>query len=1429
MNPQHRLFAFFCFLSLLIQVPAFGQVLINPAGNGGFEIGGTFAANGWTEVNTPPAQTNQWYAGTAATGFTGARCAFVGTASNNNNYNINIGSVVHFYRDIVFPAGQPIINLSFSWKGYGESIYDYIRVYLVPTGTAVTAGTQLFTGQLGATYYNQSSAWQTANINIPCTAAGTTQRLVFSWINDFSLGTMPAGAIDNISVVSSPAGSCNVMMGAGVINVPSLPYNSGPGSTCGQGNDLTALNTAVCGSNIYLTGEDQVFVFTPAATGTVTISLNAPSASFTGLMLYSGCPVGACTPGPGSCVIFSQSSTGSKAFCANVTSGTTYYLVLDSWASPVCNAYTSLTISAVSSGSFGNTCASPVSIPALPYSVAGQNTACKGNDYTNLTPGICDGTFAFGEDLVYSFTVSGPQCIGITISGTSNNDIGFSVYQGGCPGAGGTCIGSNGGATAGALAGSVVLPAAGTYYLIIDTRSPSNNVSFNIAVSSFGAGAANDMPYQAVALPFNIPVAGNNSCSSNADEPAAAPTCFAPAGNTLNTVWYSFTAPASGCVNIRTTLGTLSNTQMAVYGPVTGAIAQGSGNTLTSMACNQDLAPCGANSYPSSQLNLTGLSPGQTYYIMVDGYASLTGSFTIYIMDAGAGCTLTLPPTPGQDCMLAFPVCQTNINVANPGPQAVGSNCEFSSGVNCLLSGERGSFWYRINIVANGFLEFSIVPNDWPGAPSTASTDYDFAVWRTRTAGTTGPATCANLATVPPVSCNYSPLGVTGCFSAANGTSPPAYPGFGGAFNQRIAVTAGDEYLLVVSNFSNSTSGFVLNFPVGSPIGSAPAPGGTLVWTGTLNTDWYNPENWGGCSAPNCMLNVSIPSTPVNQPAVTGLTAVCGSLDVSPGATLTLQANAQLKICSNFINNGTINALANSTLLLQSDSVVQNQTMSGVMTGTNRLWNLTVNKPSTAGGNTVTLNNNLDNAGNFLLCSGGAYTGGIFNAAGRHHKVAGNFTVYYTAAPFATYGNSGGILEFNGTAAQNYYNRGAVNNVVMNHTGPGVTLGNSGATDWMTITGILTLTQGRVITNLNRVNIINSAPAASTTGNTNSFVEGNLKRSFAASGGAYDFPVGTALKGYQRINFNFGGANDRSNATVSFVNTPPATPVPFLGPECVSAMYDQAPLNNGYWNVAPLPVTGVAPYTVTQYNTNYTNPQTGFTVMAKYGAGTWSLYGGCVPASTLPALQRTALSVMTNPSQFATAQSLTPLPVELIYFTATAKTSTIGLKWITASETQNSGFEIWRSSAPPEFEKIGWVEGNGTTSGENEYLFDDIQVEKNITYYYKLKQLDYNNDFRFTETVAARLTSEGFAVSAHPNPFRDQTVISVHLSKSSRVHITILSAIGQELAELENKDLEAGFYQFEFGEGNYLRGQGVYTARILIDGEATYIRLLELD
>jgi len=202
-------------MSVLI-MPANAQtVLIDPAGNGGFETGTTFALNGWTLVNA--ASGNSWCVGTSALA-AGLRGAYVSTsaAGSNNNYS-NYGGffspsasrTVHFYRNVNFPAGETNIQFSFKWKCNGAALFggadnDDIKVFLAPTGVTPVSGTEVNAIYLiGGPYRLQGSTFQTVTLTLPVALAGTSQRLIFQWRNDNnSQGSNPAGAFDEISLTS---------------------------------------------------------------------------------------------------------------------------------------------------------------------------------------------------------------------------------------------------------------------------------------------------------------------------------------------------------------------------------------------------------------------------------------------------------------------------------------------------------------------------------------------------------------------------------------------------------------------------------------------------------------------------------------------------------------------------------------------------------------------------------------------------------------------------------------------------------------------------------------------------------------------------------------------------------------------------------------------------------------------------------------------------------------------------------------------------------------------------------------------------------------------------------------------------------------------------------------------------------------------------
>ncbi|MGE4513204.1 MAG: fibronectin type III domain-containing protein [Chryseobacterium sp.] len=149
-------------------------------------------------------QTNKWFYG-SATGNPANSLYISNTNGTTNAYSTSSTSVVHAFRDIIVPAGTTDATLMFDWKGDGESIWDYLRVWMVPATYMPTVGTQITAGggriQIGANF-NQQTAWQNylnTGLNLSSFAGGT-MRLVFEWRNDGSGGTQPPIAIDNINL-----------------------------------------------------------------------------------------------------------------------------------------------------------------------------------------------------------------------------------------------------------------------------------------------------------------------------------------------------------------------------------------------------------------------------------------------------------------------------------------------------------------------------------------------------------------------------------------------------------------------------------------------------------------------------------------------------------------------------------------------------------------------------------------------------------------------------------------------------------------------------------------------------------------------------------------------------------------------------------------------------------------------------------------------------------------------------------------------------------------------------------------------------------------------------------------------------------------------------------------------------------------------------
>ncbi len=190
------------------------------------------------------------------------------------------------------------------------------------------------------------------------------------------------------------------------------------------------------------------------------------------------------------------------------------------------------------------------------------------------------------------------------------------------------------------------------------------------------------------------------------------------------------------------------------------------------------------------------------------------------------------------------------------------------------------------------------------------------------------------------------------------------------------------------------------------------------------------------------------------------------------------------------------------------------------------------------------------------------------------------------------------------------------------------------------------------------------------------------------------------------------------------------------------------------------------------------------------------------------------------------------LPVELISFTGLLNGSEVVLSWKTATETNNYGFEVEKKqvsiqSSVIHWQKVGFVEGSGTTNSPKKYSF----TETNLTsgkYSYRLKQIDRDGKIEYSKEVEVTVANapKEFTLSQnYPNPFNPSTVISYQIPVNDHVSLTIYDALGREVGILVNETKEAGYYSAAFDASKL--SSGIYFAR-LQSGERTQLKKMQL-
>ena len=177
-----------------------------------------------------------------------------------------------------------------------------------------------------------------------------------------------------------------------------------------------------------------------------------------------------------------------------------------------------------------------------------------------------------------------------------------------------------------------------------------------------------------------------------------------------------------------------------------------------------------------------------------------------------------------------------------------------------------------------------------------------------------------------------------------------------------------------------------------------------------------------------------------------------------------------------------------------------------------------------------------------------------------------------------------------------------------------------------------------------------------------------------------------------------------------------------------------------------------------------------------------------------------------------------PLPVELISFTGTLlPNQNVLLEWKTASELNNYGFEIEKSYLNSNsWEIIGFVESYGDPSSLVEYSFTDITSHSLPIVRYRLKAIDDDGSFKYSEIIEVNTSPLNYDLSQnYPNPFNPNTIIKytvpfVGPSLMKSVQLKVYDVLGNEVATLVDEEKEAGNYEVEFSAANLASGIYIY-------------------
>ena len=225
-----------------------------------------------------------------------------------------------------------------------------------------------------------------------------------------------------------------------------------------------------------------------------------------------------------------------------------------------------------------------------------------------------------------------------------------------------------------------------------------------------------------------------------------------------------------------------------------------------------------------------------------------------------------------------------------------------------------------------------------------------------------------------------------------------------------------------------------------------------------------------------------------------------------------------------------------------------------------------------------------------------------------------------------------------------------------------------------------------------------------------------------------------------------------------------------------------------------------------------------------YGSSSWTQQTSGTTSSTSTSLTYTGYTGTFSP--FAVGENGTPLPVDLMHFDVHAMNNhEASIQWTTASEINNSHFNVERSYDGRTFEVVGEVAGNGNSQHLIEYSYTDASVSKvQNTVYYRLKQVDFDGAYEHSDIRVVRFDEVGRGIdfSSYPNPITDELNVMVNIPNGEAYQISVTNLQGANVYH-ENHTFNNGIHKLNTSAWN----SGMYILSVASDQGTKFVKVVK--